>query len=53
MKPTPSKKPPIRIAVVESDPLRFIGFRALLDAESDLELHAVTAAEIATRTEID
>ena len=53
MKPSPSKKPPIRIAVVESDPLRFIGFRALLDAESDLELHAVTAAEIATRSEID
>jgi len=41
------------MAVVESDPLRFIGFRALLDSEPDLELHALTAAEIATRSDID
>ncbi|MGA2963583.1 MAG: response regulator transcription factor [Candidatus Korobacteraceae bacterium] len=53
MKSSASKKPSIRIAVVESDPLRFIGFRALLDSESDLELHAVTAAEIATRSDVD
>ena len=53
MKPSPARKPPIRIAVVDSDPLRFIGFRALLDAESDLELHALTAAEIANRSDID
>jgi len=53
MKSPSPKKTPIRIAVVESDPLRFIGFRALLDGEPDLELHAVTAAEIATRSEID
>jgi DNA-binding NarL/FixJ family response regulator len=53
MKSSTPKKPPIRIAVVESDPLRFIGFRALLDAEPDLELHAVTAVEIATRSDID
>ena len=52
MKSSP-KKPLIRLAVVESDPLRFIGFRALLDTESDLELHALTAAEIATRSDID
>jgi DNA-binding NarL/FixJ family response regulator len=53
MKSSSPKKPLIRIAVVESDPLRFIGFRALLDAESDLELHALTASEIATRSDID
>ncbi|MGD0975641.1 MAG: response regulator transcription factor [Candidatus Korobacteraceae bacterium] len=53
MKPAPTKKPPIRIAVVESDPLRFVGFRALFDSEPDLELHAVTAAELATRSNID
>jgi len=53
MKPSSPKKPLIRVAVVESDPLRFIGFRALLDAESALELHALTAAEIATRSDID
>ena len=28
----PAKKTPIRIAVVESDPLRFVGFRALFDS---------------------
>ena len=53
MKPSPTRKPPIRVAVVESDPLRFIGFRALFESEPDLELQAVTAAEIATRSNID
>jgi DNA-binding NarL/FixJ family response regulator len=53
MKPSPAKKPVIRIAVVESDPLRFIGFRTLFDSEPDLELHAVTSAELATRINID
>jgi len=53
MKSSSPKKPIIRMAVVESDPLRFIGFRALLDSEPDLELHALTAAEIATRSDID
>ena len=31
MKAATAKKPVIRIAVVESDPLRFVGFRALFD----------------------
>jgi DNA-binding NarL/FixJ family response regulator len=53
MKPFPARKPPIRIAVVESDPLRFIGFRTLFESEPDLELQAVTAAEVATRSNID
>ena len=53
MKPSPARKPSIRIAVVESDPLRFIGLRTLFETEPDLELHAVTAAEIATRSNID
>ena len=48
MKPSPARKPPIHIAVVESDPLRFVGLRSLFESEPDLELHAVTAAEIAT-----
>jgi DNA-binding NarL/FixJ family response regulator len=48
-----ARKPPIRVAVVESDPLRFIGFRTLFDSEPDLELHAVTVAELATRKDID
>ena len=53
MKPVPAKKPAIRVAVVESDPLRFVGFRTLFDSEPDLELHAVTATELATRSNID
>jgi hypothetical protein len=38
MKAAPTKRPLIRIAVVESDPLRFAGFRALFDSEPDFEL---------------
>jgi DNA-binding NarL/FixJ family response regulator len=53
MKPSPARKPPIHIAVVESDPLRFVGLRSLLESEPDMELHAVTAAEIATGSDID
>jgi DNA-binding NarL/FixJ family response regulator len=53
MKSASPKKSIVRIAVVESDPLRFIGFRALFDSEPELELHALTAAEIATRSDID
>jgi len=36
----------VRIAVIDSDPLRFVGFRVLLSAESDFELHSVALAEI-------
>src|SRR2546430_13005195 len=38
MKAAVAKKPISRIAVVESDPLRFVGFRALFDSEPDFEL---------------
>ena len=34
----------VRIAVIDSDPLRFVGFRVLLSAESDFELHSVALA---------
>ena len=50
---TTSNKAAIRIAVVESDPLRFVGFRALFDSESDFELVSASLAELATMTEID
>lgn len=53
MKPSSAKRAPIRIAVVESDPLRFIGFRALFDSEPELELYAVPAAEIPSRSDVD
>jgi len=37
---------PIRVAVVENDPLRFIGFRALFDADGDFELQSCTSSSI-------
>jgi len=46
-----AKKPLIRIAVVESDPLRFVGFRVLL--ESDFELIAASLPDIATLPNLD
>lgn len=55
MKPAAAtaKKPKIRVAVVESDPLRFIGFRALFDDEPEFELSAASIQEIATKGEVD
>src|SRR5438105_5624268 len=53
MKAAPTKKPQIRIAVVESDPLRFVGFRALFDSEPDFELVSASLAELANMPEID
>jgi hypothetical protein len=38
MKRYEKKESMIRIAVVDSDPLRFVGFQALLSAESDFDL---------------
>jgi DNA-binding NarL/FixJ family response regulator len=48
-----AKKLPIRIAVVESDPLRFVGFRALFDSESDFELISSSLPEIASQQNVD
>src|SRR5579884_2935514 len=48
-----AKKSPIRIAVVESDPLRFVGFRALFDNESDFELISASLPEISLLQNID
>jgi DNA-binding NarL/FixJ family response regulator len=49
----PAKKVPIRIAVVESDPLRFVGFRALFDSEPDFELISASMPDIATLVNVD
>jgi DNA-binding NarL/FixJ family response regulator len=49
----PAKKPVIRIAVVESDPLRFVGFRALFDSESDFELVSASLPDITALQNID
>ena len=50
---TASKKPRIRIAVVESDPLRLVGFRSLFEAQTDLSMIGATLAELATRDDVD
>jgi len=53
MKAAVSKKPTIHIAVVESDPLRFIGLKSLFDTEPDLELIACTLADLGPRRDVD
>src|SRR5882672_1527052 len=53
MKAAMAKKPLIRLAVVESDPLRFVGFRALFDSESDFELVPATLPDISMLQGID
>jgi DNA-binding NarL/FixJ family response regulator len=53
MKPAPAKKPRIRIAVLESDPLRFVGFRALFDTETDLEILASSIPEVPSLGSVD
>jgi DNA-binding NarL/FixJ family response regulator len=47
------KKAMVRIAVIDSDPLRFIGFRVLLSSESDFELQSVSLTEIGAHQEVD
>ena len=53
MKAAVARKPTIRVAVVESDPLRFVGFRALFDSEPDLELVSASLADLGQLNAID
>lgn len=53
MKAAASKKPTIQIAVVESDPLRFIGLKSLFDSERDLALFACSLSELGQRHDVD
>lgn len=53
MKAAAARKPKIQIAVVETDPLRMIGLRALFDTESDFELSATTLGQLATESNVD
>ena len=46
-KPSPLRKT-VRIAVIESDPLRFVGFRELLSSQPDFDLRSVSFSEIGT-----
>jgi DNA-binding NarL/FixJ family response regulator len=48
-----SSQASVRIAVVEGDPLRLVGFRALFEAEPDFELVAASLAEVANQENID
>src|ERR1039457_507166 len=53
MKAAVARKQVIKIAVVESDPLRFVGFRALFDSEPEFELVSAALTEISTLQGID
>ena len=53
MKAAVARKPLIRVAVVESDPLRFVGFRALFDSEPDLELVSAALPELGQLPNVD
>jgi DNA-binding NarL/FixJ family response regulator len=48
-----ARKPLIRMAVVASDPLRLVGFRALFDSESGFELVPASLPELAGLQEAD
>src|SRR6266536_4301219 len=58
-KKVPDTPPPtkltgkVKIAVLESDPLRFIGFRALFDSEPDFELVSASLPDISTMQDIE
>jgi DNA-binding NarL/FixJ family response regulator len=47
------KKAMIRIAAVDTDPLRFIGFRTLLSSESDFDVQSVSLNEIESDQDVD
>ena len=53
MKAALAKRPLIRIAVVESDPLRLVGFRALFDSESGFDLITASLPDLDRRQNID
>lgn len=53
MRISQGKKAMIRIAVVDSDPLRFIGFRTLLSSESDFDVQSVSLYEIESYRDVD
>ncbi len=53
MEPSSEKKPRIRIAVLETDPLRFVGFRAVFDSESDFEIQASSIPEVSSLGAVD
>jgi DNA-binding NarL/FixJ family response regulator len=53
MKTSTTTKPTLLVALIESDPLRMVGFRALLESELDLEIISSSLPEIANQADID
>jgi DNA-binding NarL/FixJ family response regulator len=53
MKSKPNLTPKIRVGLFDNDPLRLIGFRALLAVERDLELKITSSVEYCDGAEID
>jgi DNA-binding NarL/FixJ family response regulator len=53
MKSILAKRPFVHVAVVESDPLRFAGFRALLGSEPGVRLTGVSSSEIDATPDVD
>ena len=53
MKAARARKPLIRIALVEKDPLRVVGFRALFESESGFELVSASLPDIVGLQSID
>jgi DNA-binding NarL/FixJ family response regulator len=53
MKAAAAKKPKIRVAVIEPDPLRLIGFRALFESEPEFEIVPVPLEKVATEPDLD
>jgi DNA-binding NarL/FixJ family response regulator len=52
-KAAPVRTTTVRIAVIDSDPLRFVGFRELLSSQSDFDLQSVSLSEIGTCRDVD
>jgi DNA-binding NarL/FixJ family response regulator len=48
-----TEKPVIRIVVVDSDPVRLVGFRALLESQQDFDLICASAPDFDRVNEID
>jgi DNA-binding NarL/FixJ family response regulator len=53
MRTKESVKSCMHVAVIESDPLRFAGFRAVLDSEPDLRVAPISLSEISEAQDID
>jgi DNA-binding NarL/FixJ family response regulator len=41
-----SPRPQIRVSVLESDPVRFLGLRAIFSSQSDIQIHTGTVASV-------